>query len=275
MAFNPLGQATEYKTQYDPALLYPIARAESRNGLGIASDSLPFFGVDVWTGYELSWLDESGKPQVAVAEFFIPCSSEFIVESKSFKLYLNSFNQTRLASVGEMSYRLAQDLSQVTRAEVRVMVYPLGDSSSPLATIAQPLGTCIDEINTEINEYSPNKNLLRVEKTEEVVEECLYSHLLKTNCPVTGQPDWATLIINYHGKKIDQESLLKFVVSYREHQDFHEHCVESIYMAIKEVCNPEQLSVVARYTRRGGLDINPLRSSSIEFSSETIRLVRQ
>lgn len=275
MAFNPLGQTTEYKTQYDPSLLFPIPRAESRKGLGVSTDNLPFFGVDVWTGYELSWLDQSGKPRVAVAEFFVPCQSEFIVESKSFKLYLNSFNQTKLASSNELVERLTRDLSAVTGAEVRVELYSLNDSKSPLAAIAPLGGICIDGIEASIDRYSPDKHLLKLSTASEVVEETLYSHLLKTNCPVTGQPDWATLIVSYRGKKIDPESLLKFVVSYREHQDFHEHCVESIYMALQEMCSPEQLCVLARYTRRGGLDINPLRSSTIEFSSETLRTLRQ
>lgn len=273
MASNPLGQSSEYKTQYDPALLFPIARRESRASLGIGDQALPFFGVDVWTGYEISWLNPKGKPCVAVAEFYIPCASPCIIESKSFKLYLNSFNQTVLADTAELTLRLVQDLSRAAGAEVRVELYSLSDTDCVLGRVSPLAGVCVDDEDAVIDSYSPDANCLKV--GEAVVEETLYSHLLKTNCPVTGQPDWATLVISYRGRKIDRAGLLKFVVSYREHQDFHEHCVESIYMAIAARCAPETLTVYARYTRRGGLDINPLRSNSIEFDTRMPRLLRQ
>jgi 7-cyano-7-deazaguanine reductase len=274
MAMNPLGHVTEYKTSYAPELLFPISRQLSRDVLGLTKE-LPFFGMDVWTGYELSWLNDSGKPIVATAEFFIPCNSEYIVESKSFKLYLNSFNQTKVKNIEELEKRLTQDLSAVVGTQVRVALYPISSEASALVSIGKPAGTCVDDLPVEITEYSPNPDLLTIDASNTIVEETLYSNLLKTNCPVTGQPDWATLVVEYRGPAINRESLLKFVVSYREHQDFHEHCVESIYMAIQARIQPEWLTVFARYTRRGGLDINPLRSSTIEFSAETVRLVRQ
>lgn len=275
MSHNPLGQQTEYVSVYSPQLLFPIARAESRRSLGLGSE-LPFYGVDIWTGYELSWLDLKGKPVVAVAEFFIPCTSEFIVESKSFKLYLNSFNQTRLAGVDEVEFVIARDLSRVTHADVRVSIRLLTSSASAIAhlmDITEVQGELLDELDVEIDAYHPAPELLATE--DSVVEECLVSHLLKTNCPVTGQPDWASVVIRYQGKKIQRESLLRYIISFREHQDFHEHCVERMFSDISRVCAPQSLSVYARYTRRGGLDINPFRSSSQDMQPELLRLIRQ
>ncbi|WP_323816279.1 NADPH-dependent 7-cyano-7-deazaguanine reductase QueF [Cellvibrio sp. NN19] len=275
MSHNPLGQQTEYVSVYSPQLLFPISRAESRRSLGLGSE-LPFYGVDIWTGYELSWLDLKGKPVVAVAEFFIPCTSEFIVESKSFKLYLNSFNQTRLAGVDEVEFVIARDLSHVTHADVRVSIRLLSSSASAIAhltDIAEVQGELLDELDVEIDTYHPAPELLTTEDSE--VEECLVSHLLKTNCPVTGQPDWASVVIRYQGKKIQRESLLRYIISFREHQDFHEHCVERMFSDISRVCAPQSLSVYARYTRRGGLDINPFRSSSQDMQPELLRLIRQ
>ncbi len=275
MSHNPLGQQTEYVSVYSPQLLFPIPRAESRRSLGLGSE-LPFYGVDIWTGYELSWLDLKGKPVVAVAEFFIPCTSEFIVESKSFKLYLNSFNQTRLAGVDEVEFVIARDLSHVTHADVRVSIRLLSSSASAIAhltDIAEVQGELLDELDVEIDTYHPAPELLATEDSE--VEECLVSHLLKTNCPVTGQPDWASVVIRYQGKKIQRESLLRYIISFREHQDFHEHCVERMFSDISRVCAPQSLSVYARYTRRGGLDINPFRSSSQDVQPELLRLIRQ
>ena len=275
MSHNPLGQQTEYVSVYSPQLLFPIARAESRRSLGLGSE-LPFYGVDIWTGYELSWLDLKGKPVVAVAEFFIPCTSEFIVESKSFKLYLNSFNQTRLAGVDEVEFVIARDLSRVTHADVRVSIRLLTSSASAIAhlmDITEVQGELLDELDVEIEAYHPAPELLATE--DSVVEEYLVSHLLKTNCPVTGQPDWASVVIRYQGKKIQRESLLRYIISFREHQDFHEHCVERMFSDISRVCTPQSLSVYARYTRRGGLDINPFRSSSQDMQPELLRLIRQ
>ena len=275
MNHNPLGQQTEYVSVYSPQLLFPISRAESRHLLGLG-EALPFFGVDIWTGYELSWLDGKGKPVVAVAEFFIPCTSEFIVESKSFKLYLNSFNQSRLGTVADVESLIAKDLSLVTNADVRVVIKQLASPSdvlSHLDKIAEVQGYLLDELDVEIDTYHPTPELLATE--EVLVEECLISHLLKTNCPVTGQPDWASIVVRYKGNKIQRESLLRYIISFREHQEFHEHCVERIFSDIAQVCKPELLTVYARYTRRGGLDINPFRSSVEGAQPDLLRLIRQ
>ncbi len=274
MNHNPLGRQTDYVSVYAPHLLFPISRAESRELLGLGN-ALPFYGVDIWTGYELSWLDKLGKPVVAVAEFFIPCTSEFIVESKSFKLYLNSLNQTRCENVAEVEALIAKDLARITNAEVRVNITPLTSvrSTSHLAEIAEVKGELLDELAVAVDTYHPAPELLATET--EMVEECLVSHLLKTNCPVTGQPDWASLVIRYKGNKIQRENLLRYIISFREHQDFHEHCVERIFSDIARVCKPEVLTVYARYTRRGGLDINPFRSSNPDEQPELLRLIRQ
>lgn len=271
MSHNPLGQQTDYVSVYSPQLLFPIPRAESRRSLSIG-EALPFYGIDIWTGYELSWLDIKGKPVVAVAEFFIPCTSEFIVESKSFKLYLNSLNQTRFESFAEVEALIAKDLSRVTNAEVRVLLGQLS-SASHLTEITDVQAELLDELDVEIDTYHPSPELLVTEDV--IVEEGLVSHLLKTNCPVTGQPDWASLIVRYKGSKIQRESLLRYIISFREHQDFHEHCVERIFSDIARVCKPEMLTVYARYTRRGGLDINPFRSSTPDMHPEVLRLIRQ
>lgn len=271
MSHNPLGQQTEYISEYAPHLLFPIARAESRKQLGVGS-SLPFFGVDIWTGYELSWLNQSGKPVVAVAEFRIPCDSECIIESKSFKLYLNSLNQTRFKSMDEVRVILGRDLSQAAKAPVGVQIFPVR-SSNYLTEVAQTLAIELDDLEVVVDSYHPAPDLLTV--SAERVDETLVSHLLKTNCPVTGQPDWASVFIRYSGNKIVHENLLHYLISFREHQDFHEHCVERIFCDLQRVCKPDILSVYARYTRRGGLDINPFRSTDPQAVPDAIRLVRQ
>jgi 7-cyano-7-deazaguanine reductase len=272
---NPLGRQTDYVSVYAPQLLFPIPRAESRSLLGIG-DSLPFYGVDVWTGYELSWLDALGKPVVAIAEFLIPCTSEFIVESKSFKLYLNSLNQTRFENVDEVEALITRDLARITNADVRATIIPLTSSARSaryLAEIVEVDGELLDGLEVEVDTYHPAPELLTTEA--EIVNECLVSHLLKTNCPVTGQPDWASVVIRYKGNKIQHENLLRYIISFREHQDFHEHCVERIFSDIARACKPEELAVYARYTRRGGLDINPFRSSTPDATPELLRLIRQ
>lgn len=271
MSHNPLGQQTEYISEYAPQLLFPIARAESRKQLGIESD-LPFVGVDVWTGYELSWLNECGKPIVAVAEFRIPCDSECIIESKSFKLYLNSLNQTRFKSMEEVRAIVQRDLSQAAKAQVSVQIFPVSGGSY-LAEIVTPLAIELDDLDVVVDTYHPAPGLLTV--LAERADETLVSHLLKTNCPVTGQPDWASVFIRYSGNKIVHENLLRYLISFREHQDFHEHCVERIFCDLLQVCKTETLSVYARYTRRGGLDINPFRSTDSSMQPDAIRLIRQ
>lgn len=274
MNHNPLGRQTDYVSVYAPQLLFPIPRAESRALLGIG-DTLPFYGTDIWTGYELSWLDASGKPVVAIAEFFIPCTSEFIVESKSFKLYLNSLNQTCFDNVVEVEALIAKDLTRITGADVQVSVIPLTalHAAQHLAVIAEVEGELLDDLTVAVDVYHPAPELLTTEVG--IVDECLVSHLLKTNCPVTGQPDWASVVIRYKGNKIQRENLLRYIISFREHQDFHEHCVERIFSDIARVCKPEELVVYARYTRRGGLDINPFRSNNPSTKPELLRLIRQ
>lgn len=268
---SPLGQKTEYVSAYDASLLFPIPRAESRKVLGYESD-VPFFGYDVWTGYELSWLTLKGKPVVAVAEFLIPASSTNIIESKSFKLYLNSLNQTRFLSLDEVKSLLIKDLSAAANADVTVNLYSLNESS--LLVDCTYNATCIDDLDVEINEYHPQPEYLKA-NADVVATEVLCSHLLKSNCPVTGQPDWASVFIEYSGPKIDHENLLRYVVSFREHQDFHEHCVERMFADILRQCKPDSLSVYARYTRRGGLDINPFRSTDKNVTPKVGRLLRQ
>lgn len=269
---NPLGRATEYVSVYSPELLYPIARSESREGLGLSDGNLPFFGVDIWTGYEVSWLDQDGKPQVALAQFLVPCDSEFIIESKSFKLYLNSFNQTRFSAIEQVRESMSTDLSNVAGAPVEVTLTPLAELHG--AAVGQPSGECLDALPLSVAHYHPEPTLLKVDDTREV-EETLYSDLLKSNCPVTGQPDWASVQISYRGRAIDRTALLAYIISFREHQDFHEHCVERMFVDVMARCQPQHLSIFARYTRRGGLDINPFRSSDPNARPESGRLVRQ
>lgn len=271
-ADTPLGKVTEYVSVYSPSLLYPIPRQASRLKLGIEQGVLPFRGVDIWTAYEISWLNNDGKPEVAVAEFEVPANSPAIIESKSFKLYLNSFNQTAFAGAGSVEQILEKDLSKVAGATVAVRLTPL--QSATLAGTGHFTGECIDNEPVKIDCYSPNADLLQVQGSTGVVSESLYSNLLKSNCPVTGQPDWASVLIQYRGVPIDRASLLKYIISFREHQDFHEHCVERMFLDIQTRCQPDELTVYARYTRRGGLDINPYRSSGAAGPTD-VRLVRQ
>lgn len=267
-----LGKNTEYVSVYSPALLFPILRQQSRLQLGVERGVLPFRGVDIWTGYEVSWLNSDGKPEVAVAEFEVPASSPAIIESKSFKLYLNSFNQTVFADVGSVSRAMETDLSAAAGAAVGVRVTLLQQAT--LSGRGHFAGECIDNEPVRIDCYTPNADLLQLQESAEVVSESLYSNLLKSNCPVTGQPDWASVQIQYRGAAIDRAGLLKYIISFREHQDFHEHCVERMFLDIQQRCQPEALTVYARYTRRGGLDINPYRTNSAEGPVD-VRLVRQ
>ena len=255
---SPLGQATAYPTAYDPGLLFPIARAQGRAALGIHA-APPFHGVDVWNAYELSWLDRRGKPQVALAQFRVPADSGCLIESKSFKLYLNSFASTALEDAGQVQQRLVQDLSAAAAGKVDVVLVPARDF--PGQRIEELAGDCIDDLPVAIEHYGPPRaDYLRADDGHQV-EETLVSHLLKSNCPVTGQPDWASVQIAYAGPRIEREGLLRYLVSFREHSDFHEQCVERIFCDLSACCAPARLSVYARYTRRGGLDINPWRSS--------------
>ncbi|GAB2179790.1 NADPH-dependent 7-cyano-7-deazaguanine reductase QueF [Denitratisoma sp. agr-D3] len=253
---SPLGATVAYRDTYAPELLFPVSRQPQRDGLGIAGP-LPFHGVDIWNGYELSWLDPRGKPVVATLRFDVPIDSPNIVESKSVKLYLNSLNQSAFDSVASVEAAIAQDLSAAAGAPVSVAVHALQPQAQ--RALANFSGTVIDDLAVHIRHYHPAPELLSAQG--DVVEETLVSHLLKSNCPVTGQPDWAAVRIAYRGPAIDRAGLLAYIVSYRQHSGFHEHCVERIYTDLMARCRPQRLSVYARYTRRGGLDINPYRSS--------------
>jgi 7-cyano-7-deazaguanine reductase len=255
---SPLGKPSAYKTEYDPSLLFPIARQGKRDELGITG-TLPFFGIDIWNAYELSWLNLRGKPQVAIATITVPADSPNIVESKSFKLYLNSFNQTRLAGTEALLNLLRADLSAGFGAPVQISVSP------PEAFSKQKMGELegllLDRLDIEVDAFTPDATLLSADKEEAPVEEVLMSHLLKSNCLVTGQPDWGSVQIHYVGPPINQEGLLRYLIGFRNHDEFHEQCVERIFMDVLRRCKPQKLAVYARYTRRGGLDINPWRSN--------------
>ena len=269
---SPLGQNTGYVCKYDPGQLFAIPRTNSWQHRGYAH--APFYGCDIWNAYELSWLNSKGLPQAATAECRVSCTSPFLIESKSFKLYLNSFNLSRFKSVNEVRQHMLEDLSKVAGAEVAVEIQSLNAHAS----MGELEGECIDQLDVEIEHYQPAPQLLHIDREQnsegETVKRQLYSHLLKSNCPVTGQPDWASIQIEYRGLPINKEGLLKYLVSYREHGDFHEQCVEQIFLDILERCKPERLSVYARYLRRGGLDINPFRSTE-KSSPDNRRLVRQ
>ncbi|MBN8430940.1 NADPH-dependent 7-cyano-7-deazaguanine reductase QueF [Microbulbifer salipaludis] len=257
----PLGQETRYESTYNPQLLHPIPRSVSRAQLGIDGAALPFTGADEWWGFELSWLNHRGVPQVAVARFRFAASSPSMIESKSFKLYLNSFNQTEFDSAEAVRATLEKDLSAAAGSDVAVTLFDVED---PVLAVQAPAGTCVDKLDLETRVYQPDAGLLKLAPGA-ATEETLYSHLLRSNCPVTGQPDWATVSITYRGPQLDHASVLAYVVSFREHQDFHEHCVERIYCDLQQLADFAQLTVCARYTRRGGLDINPLRTSTGEI----------
>lgn len=265
-----LGQKVTYESHYNPALLQGVPRSLSRNTLSLAADQLPFTGTDMWTGYELSWLNPKGKPQVAILLCEVPITSANLIESKSFKLYLNSFNQTHFDSTEEVERTLATDLSACAGEAVAVKV--LVPSQFAQFSLQELQGDVIDDLDIEITDYQPAPELL--ETTPEKVNESLVSHLLKSNCLITSQPDWASVVIRYEGKKIDRASLLRYLISFRQHNEFHEQCVERLFCDIMQHCKPEKLTVYARYTRRGGLDINPFRSN-FEQPDTNKRLTRQ
>ena len=269
---SQLGKSAVYPDRYDPGLLFPIPRATQRAMIGIDSRiALPFHGVDIWNAYELSWLDASGKPHVALAEFRVPATTPNIVESKSFKLYLAGYHQERIVDGEEMKARLARDLSAATGGNVEVtLTMPARFAGVDIKELE---GESIDGLPIAIHHYGPPDASL-LASAEGDADESLVSHLLKSNCPVTGQPDWASVQIRYSGRRIDREGLLRYLVSFRRHADFHEHCVERIYMDLMRRCAPRRLSVYARYTRRGGLDINPWRGSEPDRPSNA-RAARQ
>ncbi|WP_232310961.1 NADPH-dependent 7-cyano-7-deazaguanine reductase QueF [Herbaspirillum autotrophicum] len=261
---SPLGKASEYPDAYNPSLLFPIPRQAKRDELGLHG-TLPFFGVDLWNAYEVSWLNQRGKPCIAIATFLVPADSAFIIESKSFKLYLNSFNQARLDDAQALSAILQKDLSAAAGAPVQVTLTEAGNFQQ--LKMGELSGLLLDRLDIEVVDRHPDPDLLKARHDEAAVEETLVSHLLKSNCPVTGQPDWGSVQIRYVGAPIEQEALLKYLIGFREHNEFHEQCVERIFVDILRQCKPQKLAVYARYTRRGGLDINPWRSN---FSSGSL-----
>jgi 7-cyano-7-deazaguanine reductase len=273
-----LGKPATYRDQYDPSLLYPIPRAAKREELGIAGQP-PFFGADLWTAYELSWLTPRGKPVVALAHVTVPCESPNIVESKSFKLYINSFSNSRFASSDDVQARLRTDLAEAAwrgaPAAGSVGVRLVAADQFDREQVHELDGLNLDRLDIECTHYTPQPSLLAAASGEQPVQEVLVSNLLKSNCLVTGQPDWGSVQIRYAGPQIDQGGLLRYLVSLRNHNEFHEQCVERIFMDIRRQCRPTKLSVYARYTRRGGLDINPFRTSHPAALPPNIRTARQ
>lgn len=252
---SPLGKSSEYISTYTPSLLFPIPRAAKWAELGLSAETLPYKGVDFWNCFELSWLLPSGKPVVAIGEFSIPADSPNIIESKSFKLYLNSLNQTAFADTSSLEATLRTDLSSAAGKPVSVRIRSLADIEAE-GVMALP-GVCIDGLDINVSSYEhPRPELLRCDDSR-VVEESVHSHLLKSNCPVTSQPDWGSVVVEYRGAALDHASLLEYIVSFRQHSDFHEQCVERIFLDLQRLLKPEKLTVYARYVRRGGLDINP------------------
>lgn len=275
MSILTLGQATPYPDQYDPSLLFPIPRSENRLKLEIKpNQALPFVGVDIWNAFELSWLNTKGKPQIALAEFQVPADSPNMIESKSFKLYLNSFNSARFEDEAAVREQLITDLSAVAGSKIATRINPTEAVSKK--GMQEMTGVLMDRLDIEIDpSLSADPALLEVNESFGPIEQCLVSHLLKSNCPVTGQPDWASVQIRYQGRPILEEGLLRYLIGFRQKGEFHEHCVETIFTDIKRQCKPEKLSVYARYTRRGGLDINPFRTDHNAPWPENTRHARQ
>jgi 7-cyano-7-deazaguanine reductase len=275
---SQLGKPVPYVDRYDGSLLFPLSRLPNRTELGVHG-APPFFGADLWTAFELSWLTPRGKPQVAIAHVTVPSETPNIVESKSFKLYLNSFSNTAFADVDEVRDRIRADVSEAvwrgaprqSSVGVRILL-PYEFDREPLQELD---GLSLDRLDIECSDYTPAPELLGAAFDQTPVEEVLTTNLLKSNCPVTGQPDWGSVQIRYSGPQIDQGGLLRYLVSYRNHPEFHEHCVERIFMDILRRCKPAKLAVYARYTRRGGLDINPFRCSHPMAIPANIRTARQ
>ncbi len=273
----PLGQDVAYPTAYDATLLFPIERQQAREQLGLAAQALPFQGWDLWNAYELSWLNPRGMPRVAMLRFWVDCKSPNIIESKSLKLYLNSFNQATFSTAEMVLETIRTDLSQAAGHDVIVELIPTADFSS--GQRKEFLGVDLDVLSLDIDCYAPNPELLKLSTQPEghvsSISESLFSRLLKSNCPVTDQPDWACVKIDYVGPPIDHAGVLKYIVSFRQHSGFHEQCVERIFTDIMARCKPEKLAVYARYTRRGGLDINPWRATPSMAAPSFERSARQ
>jgi 7-cyano-7-deazaguanine reductase len=271
LANAPLGKKSSYENHYNPSLLFALARLPKREEIGL-SEKLPFTGTDIWTAYELSWLNKKSKPLVAIADIFIPAASPNIIESKSFKLYLNSFNNTAFHSPHEVQETIAQDLSKALQDQATIHIHSLENYPGQLTLLD---GLCLDDLDIACSTFEPDTTTLTTVATP--VRESVYTNLLKSNCLVTGQPDWGSVQISYAGNQINHAGLLQYIVSLRDHNEFHEQCIERIFMDIKRLCKPSELTVYARYTRRGGLDINPFRTdcNSLWPTPLNRRLVRQ
>ncbi len=272
LAHSPLGKTVEPSTHYDPTLLFPIERQHARDEIGVPTP-LPFLGVDIWNAYELSWLDLRGKPHIALAQVMVPADSPNLVESKSFKLYLGSFAQTQIASSEALRETIRQDLSKLCGVQVTVTLtlpYEFGQLQ-----VQELDGLLLDRLELDADVYHPSTALLKADLEAAPIEETLVSNLLKSNCPVTGQPDWGSVQIRYVGPPIEHAGLLRYLISYRLHTGFHEQCVERIFMDISRICRPLKLAVYARYTRRGGLDINPFRANFNVSPPDNLRTARQ
>lgn len=256
MSKNPLGLITSYANHYAPDLLFAIPRQDNRKNLGLSSERLPFSGYDVWRAYEISWLNSKGKPVAAIGEFIVPCESQSIVESKSLKLYLNSINQAQFSDITTVEQLIKRDLSRIVNADVSVRLLPVAGHRE--LDVTEPEGICIDDADIDISSYQLSPQFLK-SNSGEIVSETLYSELFRSNCPVTSQPDWGTVVVNYHGRAIDHAGLLAYLVSYRSHEGFHEDCTEQIYLDIIAQCAVEYLRVSINFLRRGGIEINPVR----------------
>ncbi len=268
-----LGKKVAYKATYNPELLFAIPRESKRQEIGI-NQPIPFVGFDLWNHYEVSWLNQKGKPIVAVASLFYSCESPNIIESKSMKLYFNSFNNTQISDTESLKRTIEQDISIRIEAPVSVNITELNTAKDERFYVSMT-GVCLDHLDIDCSIYTVNPTYLSTESSI-VVEETLFSNLLKANCLVTNQPDWATVQIYYKGLKINHEGLLKYLISFRNHNEFHEQCIERIFMDIMRHCQPEKLAVYGRFTRRGGLDINAYRGTEvIDPLANNSRLIRQ
>ncbi|KPJ67161.1 MAG: NADPH-dependent 7-cyano-7-deazaguanine reductase [Coxiella sp. DG_40] len=267
----PLGKKSTYVSQYSPDLLFSIPRELKRELIGVSSP-LPFKGCDIWNAFELSWLNARGRPIVALGEFLFPCESPNIIESKSLKLYLNSFNNTKFDSLNKVQETIKRDLSVALNYPVKIKIISTTDFRVREKSVFS--GICIDDFDVACNVYTVEPKFLHI-SNKKIVSEILYSELLKSNCPVTGQPDWGSVQISYTGQQIDHQGLLKYIISFRNHDEFHEQCVERMFVDIMQKCSPEKLTIYARYVRRGGLDINPYRSTEGGGVPKNVCLVRQ
>lgn len=275
MSDSPLGKTVTYPDSYDPGLLVSMAREKNRKLLGIAENQLPFQGVDVWNAYEISWLNLSGKPEACIGRFVFPCDSLNLIESKSLKLYLYSHNQQRYENGAHIQGLITKDLSEAAGGEVIAVLNNLAEDTN--GAIYRPSGFCLDDLDGKFDSsMEPEPAFLQL-KSQDEIEELVYTNLFRCNCPITQQPDWATVSLHYRGKQISGTGLLKYLVSYRQHSDYHEHCIERIFMDVMDRCEPDSLTVQANFLRRGGIDINPIRSTEKTKTNAKYfqRLIRQ